>query len=190
MGGKCKVEDVGDFTLNLNCIVSDYINYRLKKGGYVWSTSPKITVPDNEVLLTVRRICDEFEERFSNQFRDMCSSCAQVDVNAESLNLVFEELIGKELNWGRVVGILAFSGVMALQCMLSGQANKVDYIVDWTCSFISKRVEPWTREHNGWKGFVDFFKRPTKDMEQKTGWKLTLGAIGVAALAAIFIQRT
>ncbi|KAL3831508.1 hypothetical protein ACJMK2_023249 [Sinanodonta woodiana] len=189
MGGKFKAEDADDFTLNVNCIVSDYINYKLKKDGFVWSTSPKITGPDNEVMLTVRRICDEFEERCSKQFRDMYSNCAQVDVTADSVFKVYEELIGKELNWGRVVGILTFSGIMARQCMVSGQASKVDYIVDWTCEFISQRVEPWTREHNGWKGFVEFFKVPTKDRELKPGWGLLLGALGVAALGAVLVQR-
>nr|WNN92813.1 Bcl-2-like protein [Sinanodonta woodiana] len=191
MGCKSKAAGEGDFTLNMNCIVSDYINYRLKKAGFNWPTSPQCTLPDNEVLVTVRRICDEFEERVSKQFPDLCSSYAKIDVNADSVNKIYEETIGNELNWGRVVGILTFSGIMARQCMVSGQANKVDYLVDWTCNFISKKVEPWTREHNGWKGFVDFFSRPTKDTEQKTGWKLlTLGAIGVAALGAIFVQRT
>lgn len=142
--------DEDDFSMSTSCIVSDYLTYKLQKAGFNYQISPTRNCPNNEVTTTVRKLCEEFEKRYETQFSEMCSSCAELDMNSNNYMSVLDQLIVDGLHWGRVIAVFTFAGAMSVYCMKNGHTDRVDWIREWTCSFLDSRVENWINEHDSW----------------------------------------
>ncbi|KAL4222929.1 hypothetical protein ACF0H5_018969 [Mactra antiquata] len=179
-------------SLSVSCIVSDYMSYRLQKDGFSWQVSPTRNCPNSRVLSTVRKLCAEFESRYKSQFIEMCSSCSENELDSDVYTNVLEQIIEDGLHWGRVIAIFTYAGAMSVFCMQNNNHSKVDWIKEWTCSFISSRVENWINENGGWKGLVEFYELGNGTLKQDTEWKgwgyLIGGALGLA-LGALIVNK-
>ena len=166
------------------CVVTNYLNYRIQKAGYKWQVSPtKGGCPgDNKVNLAVRKLCARFEENYKNEFTDMSKTCTHLGLERDGyIEVLYQLLEEDDLNWGRVIAVLAFSGQMCLYSMASKQPTNVDLVREWTYNFIHKNVNPWISANGGWKAFVDF-ANPEEEKE-KTSWGTYLtGAVGAVCV--------
>lgn len=142
-----------DYSISTSCVVGEYITYTIQRAGYTWQVSPTRNCPNNQVISTLKKLCEEFEKRYDVQFSDMCAACAGVDLNSENYMSVLDQLIIDGLHWGRIVAIFSFAGAMSVYCMKKGQKDRVDWIKEWTCQFLDSKVENWINENNGWVSF-------------------------------------
>jgi len=155
-----------DYAINTVCVVTDYMNYKIQKSGFAWQVSPTRNSPNNKVMLTVRSMCKEFEDRYEQHFEEMCRTCADIEMNADSYMSILEELTDGELNWGRVIAIFAFAGALAVYRLRKGEEKDVDMIREWTCSFMHKNVDDWVARNNGWVGILVHFRTKYITLQQ------------------------
>lgn len=139
-----------DYSMNTACVVADYFNFRIQKAGYVWQVSPTRNCPNNTVNVCIRQLCEDFEKRYSREFKEMCSSSAEVSLERESYFEVLKQLLEDGLNWGRVIAVFSFGGQMCLYCMREGKPNQVDLVREWTCLFMERNVNDWIHSQGGW----------------------------------------
>lgn len=143
-----------DYSVSTSCVLGEYITYKIQRAGFTWQVSPTRNCPNNQVISTVKKLCEEFEKRYESQFSEMCSNFGKVDLNYENYMGVLEQITLDGLHWGRIIALFSFAGAMSVYCMKKGQNDKVDWIKEWTCQFVDHNVENWINENNGWVSFL------------------------------------
>ena len=53
----------------------------------------------------------------------------------DAFQVILDQLLIGEINWARVLSIVALSGSLAVQCAEKGEEKMIDLIRDWTASF-------------------------------------------------------
>ncbi|XP_054444852.1 bcl-2-related protein A1 [Pteronotus mesoamericanus] len=103
---------------------------------------------------------------------------ASVDAARTLFHMVMQkEFEDGVINWGRIVTIFAFEGVLIKKLLRDQIASDVDTykckeISHFVAEFITKNTGEWIRQNGGWEnGFV-------KNFEPKTGWRTFLEVIG------------
>lgn len=133
-------------------IVADYINYRLERHGFVWENHPPLETRTSSVQETLRKLCIDFEERFRPQFSDMIDQL-QLTPNTvyQSFHQIIQEVFSEgDVNWGRVLVLFGFGGVMAVDCVDNNMPQFVDSIVDWVSTYLDNQLSQWISSHGGW----------------------------------------
>ncbi|KAM4831904.1 bcl-2-related protein A1 [Urocitellus parryii] len=101
-------------------------------------------------------------------------------VSADIARTIFNQVMEKEfedgiMNWGRIVTIFAFGGVLVKKLLRERIAPAVDSdeeISYFVAEFIMNNAGEWIRQNGGWEnGFV-------KKFEPKSGWLTFLGVTG------------
>ncbi|XP_062040947.1 bcl-2-related protein A1-like [Lepus europaeus] len=86
--------------------------------------------------------------------------------SVETARTIFNQVMEKEfedgvINWGRIVTIFAFEGVLAKKLLREQAAPDVDTfkpIPYFVAEFITRRMGEWIRQNGGWEnGFVKKF---------------------------------
>lgn len=130
--------------------------------------------------------------RVSRVLRDVASSVqGEVEQNLRSCldsfdvgsidtaRTIFNQVMEKEfedgiINWGRIVTVFAFEGILSKKLLRERispdvDASRVSYFV---AEFITTNMREWIRQNGGWEdGFV-------KKFEPKSGWLTFLEVIG------------
>ncbi|OWF51020.1 apoptosis regulator R1-like isoform X1 [Mizuhopecten yessoensis] len=179
-------------------LVVDYINYRLTKQGITWANCPPLLSQPTEIHTTLRKMGDEFEERYAVQFSDLGSQLNMSQYNAyPTFNTAVGELFHDGVNWGRIVALFAFSGTLAKKFCQQQMMDLVSSLIDWTSQYLDNQLENWIESHGGWDGFVEFYEKGNTRRRESPWDNISgvikygmLGAIGAVALGAILTQRT
>ena len=117
-------------------IITSYTDSRLGRSGY-----PKLKIckdhspADRDIFEGVLRICAQLQSdlRFSNTWDYFRKFGVSRDTFRQSI-LVLDQLLIGELNWARVLSIVALSGRLAVQCAEKWEEKKIDLIQDWAAS--------------------------------------------------------
>lgn len=134
-------------------LVVDYINYRLTKQGITWTNCPPLLNQPTDVHMTLRKMGDEFEERYAVQFSDLGSQLNMSQYNAyPTFNTAVGELFHDGVNWGRIVALFAFSGTLAKKFCQQHMMDLVTSLIDWTSQYLDNQLENWIETHGGWVG--------------------------------------
>lgn len=118
-----------------------------------------------------------------------------------SLRKVMEELVGDgHLNWGRVVSIFTFAGVLARQmqeqkCSRPGQdPGKVSAdcrrLAETIADYLGEEKRDWLLDNGGWGGFCEFSCHSSK-VDQDSSMKTALFAaagVGLAGLTFLLVR--
>ena len=149
-------------------IVADYIYYRLHKKGLQWPNcplqpSPGGTPPDppsQSVERVLRSMGNEFEERYTQVFQNMCS---QLDITPQNIRNTFlctanELYTGQEIKWGRIVALFAFAGCLAADCVAKGMPDQVDQVLELTTDYINHNLMSWISQNGHWVSKCSPFK--------------------------------
>lgn len=179
-------------------LVVDYINYRLTKQGITWTNCPPLLNQPTDVHMTLRKMGDEFEERYAVQFSDLGSQLNMSQYNAyPTFNTAVGELFHDGVNWGRIVALFAFSGTLAKKFCQQHMMDLVTSLIDWTSQYLDNQLENWIETHGGWDGFVEFYENGNARRRESPWDNISgvikygmIGAIGAMALGAILTQRT
>lgn len=103
------------------------------------------------VKAALQESADKFELLFAQSFSDLPS---QIDITPDTayrnFKTVMDEVFSESVNWGRIVGLFAFGGVMCLKCVEKGMSDLVPRIVDWMTTYLDEHISPWIQSHGGW----------------------------------------
>ncbi|KAF6716509.1 Bcl-2-like protein 10 [Oryzias melastigma] len=163
--------------------------------------------PPSESASAMRRLAQDMETqyqpRFSTLAQDFRKHCGP-DL-CSSLRKVMEELVGDEhLNWGRVVSLFAFVGVLARQLREQTDTNpgldlgreaapgpvSCQALAETVADFLGGDKKEWMLENDGWEGFCKF-SRTAREVSQDSSMKTALFAaasVGLAGLTFLLVR--
>lgn len=94
---------------------------------------------------------------------EMRCLCSNLDVSDEhfyvTYRTVVENTLGSDLNWGRIVSLMTFTGLLAAFLIQRGQERKVESLLGWQKLYINDRCHAWLEKHGGWVSI--FFLNPS-----------------------------
>ncbi|CAN9512481.1 unnamed protein product [Ophioblennius macclurei] len=170
-------EDSGNWSASNGSAVSE------SEGG--GSQAPTGTAgPVNAALLDSANV---FEHLFRQAFSDLSSHLdITPDTAYHSFKSVMDELFKDGINWGRIVGLFAFGGVLCVECVEKDMSELVSRIADWMTMYLDENISPWIESQGGWDRFVEIFGRDAaaEAMRSRETMKRWL-RIGVALLTGV-----
>lgn len=180
----------GDKAISIN---GSLVNSR-NGGGQPGTSSP----PQGDieaVKAALRDSADEFELRYTQAFSDLSS---QLDITPDtaynSFKSVMDEVFKDGVNWGRVVGLFAFGGVLCVECVEKDMSELVSRIADWMTMYLDEHINPWIQSHGGWDFFAEIFGRDgaaeaRRFQESLRRWLLVGGVLLMGVLVGVVITR-
>lgn len=132
---------------------------------------------------------DEFEELFTQAFSNLSS---QLDITPDtayhSFKSVMDEVFKDGVNWGRIVGLFVFGGVLCVECVEKDMNNLVPRIADWMTLYLDENIAPWIQGQGGWDCFAQIFGQNAaaearRSRETLRKWLL----VGVGLLTGVLV---
>ena len=133
---------------DLREIIACYIDFQLEKSGHpALRTCKQLPSADRDVFKDVSKLCARLES--DARFSDILESFRKFGVSQETFLVVLDQLLIGELNWARVLSLVALSGTLAVECAENCEYNKIDLIQDWATSFAEVKLGPWIEANDG-----------------------------------------
>ncbi|XP_037347071.2 bcl-2-like protein 1 [Pungitius pungitius] len=132
---------------------------------------------------------NEFELLFTQAFSDLS---LQLDITPDtayhSFKSVMDEVFKDGVNWGRVVGLFAFGGVLCVECVEKDMTELVSRIADWMTTYLDENISAWIQSQGGWECFAEIFGRDgaavaRRSQETMRRWLL----VGVTLLMGVLV---
>lgn len=114
--------------------------------------------PPSEPARAMRQLAKKMERQYQLKFqsfsKSFLSSCGP-DTSA-CLKKVIEEMVGDgKLNWGRVVSLFAFTGVLVRDLYSRGGSREFcRRLAETIADYLGGEKQAWLKENDGWVGFV------------------------------------
>uniref|UniRef100_A0A8C3WEA1 Bcl-2-related protein A1 n=1 Tax=Catagonus wagneri TaxID=51154 RepID=A0A8C3WEA1_9CETA len=154
----------------IHMLAQDYLNYVLQ-----------IPQPGSGPSKT-SRVLQDVAFSVQNQVEKNLKPCLDnFDVGSiDTARIIFNQVMEKEfedgiINWGRIVTVFAFEGILMKKLLRKQIASDVDTYKEipyFVAEFITKNTGQWIRQNGGWEnGFV-------KKFEPKSGWLTLLEVTG------------
>uniref|UniRef100_A0A3B3ZN55 Bcl-2 Bcl-2 homology region 1-3 domain-containing protein n=1 Tax=Periophthalmus magnuspinnatus TaxID=409849 RepID=A0A3B3ZN55_9GOBI len=106
----------------------------------------------------LRDSANEFELRFSRAFSDLHRQLHITPATAyQSFESVMDEVFRDGVNWGRVVGLFAFGGALAVECVDKEMSTLVARIVTWMTVYLDEHIQDWIDSQGGWARFAEIY---------------------------------
>lgn len=113
--------------------------------------SPSTGADMEAVKSALRDSANEFEQLFTQAFSDLS---LQLDITPDtayhSFKSVMDEVFKDGVNWGRIVGLFAFGGVLCVECAEKDTGELVCRIADWMTTYLDEHINPWIQSQGGW----------------------------------------
>nr|XP_046240638.1 bcl-2-like protein 1 [Scatophagus argus] len=163
------------------------VNSRTRGGQLGTSSSPGANI--EAVKAALQDSANEFELLFTQAFSDLSS---QLDITPDtayhSFKSVMDEVFKDGVNWGRIVGLFAFGGVLCVECVEKDMSELVSRITDWMTMYLDEHISPWIQSQGGWDCFAEVFGRDAaaearRSRESLNRWLL----VGVALLMGVVV---
>ncbi|CAL1608669.1 unnamed protein product [Knipowitschia caucasica] len=138
---------------------------------------------------------DEFEELFTQAFSNLSS---QLDITPDtaynSFKSVMDEVFKDGVNWGRIVGLFVFGGVLCVECVEKNMSDLVPRIADWMTIYLDENIASWIQSQGGWHRFAQIFGQNAaaearRSRETMKKWLLVGMGVLTAVLAALLIAK-
>ncbi|XP_061919775.1 bcl-2-like protein 1 isoform X4 [Entelurus aequoreus] len=139
---------------------------------------------------------DRFELLFAQRFSNLDSYIDIIyDATYGSFKMTMDQVFQDGINWGRIVGLFAFGGIICVKCAERGLSDLVPYIVDWMTNYLDEHISTWIQSHGGWDYFAEVFldssatevgKQPEKSLSP---WMLAGGTVLTGALVGMLVWR-
>ncbi|XP_056268682.1 bcl-2-like protein 10 [Pseudoliparis swirei] len=175
---------------------------------YLCCTSPRpAPPPPSESAAAMRRLAQDMEAQHQARFHALAQTFLRQcgPDPCSSLRKVIEELVGDgRLNWGRVVSLFTFTGVLARQ-LLEQRAAKLGLdpgqeldlesgscrgLAETIADYLGEEKKDWLLENDGWEGFCTF-SRSAREVGQDSSMKTALFAaagVGLAGLTFLLVR--
>lgn len=113
--------------------------------------SPSTDAGIEAVNAALRDSAEEFEKLFAQAFSDLSS---QLDITPDtayqSFKDVMDEVFKDGVNWGRIVGLFVFGGVLCVESVEKDASQLVCRIADWMTIYLDDHINPWIQSQGGW----------------------------------------
>uniref|UniRef100_A0A3B3ZMX9 Bcl-2 Bcl-2 homology region 1-3 domain-containing protein n=1 Tax=Periophthalmus magnuspinnatus TaxID=409849 RepID=A0A3B3ZMX9_9GOBI len=120
--------------------------------------SPAPLLDLDAVKEALRDSANEFELRFSRAFSDLHRQLHITPATAyQSFESVMDEVFRDGVNWGRVVGLFAFGGALAVECVDKEMSTLVARIVTWMTVYLDEHIQDWIDSQGGWARFAEIY---------------------------------
>ncbi|XP_053176305.1 bcl-2-like protein 10 [Scomber japonicus] len=173
-------------------------------------TSPRLAPPPpSESAGAMRHLAQDMETQHQARFLSLAQTflghCGPDPCS--SLRKVMEELVGDgHLNWGRVVSLFTFTGVVARLLLEQkgmkpgldpGQGQEMGQVpgscrglAETIADYLGEEKKDWLLENDGWEGFCKF-SRTAREVNQDSSLKTALFAaagVGLAGLTFLLVR--
>lgn len=174
-------------------------------------TSPRpAPPPPSESAAAMRRLAQDMETQHQARFHSLAQTFLRQcgPDPCSSLRKVMEELVGDgHLNWGRVVSLFTFTGVLARQLQeQKGTKPGLDPaqeqepgqepgncrgLAETIADYLGEEKKDWLLENDGWEGFCKF-SRSAREVNQDSSMKTALltaaAGVGIAGLTFLLVR--
>lgn len=139
----------------------DYIPYRLRNKfdqTKLKGLPREYLVPHNPstVAAKVRGLATHMEAEYPDLFESACTKLGITPATASTtFDSVAKEIFQTGTNWGRIVALFTFSGVVAHHFVVMDRPEMVPHVLEWIVNFIADHLLQWIRENGGWVSFRD-----------------------------------
>ena len=137
-------------------LCQEYLAHALARKGF-GNTIPRTmadacrTADTSRIFKLLRPLADAFEDMNPDVFHDLVTS---LHVTAETAYTKFvgvaTELFADGVKWGRIVGLYALAGAVAVECVRRNWTRFIRLICEWVSMFIRQYLFDWIVDHNGW----------------------------------------
>lgn len=137
---------------------------------------------------TLRELGKEMEEENESFFKDI----KNLSMTAQMFNGIADEMFSdKIINWGRIVALHCFAGIVAVSRRdnhISDGGDVIGWLSEYMCR---KEMAEWVARAGGWDGFCEYFKvSPGINKELSGSWTcVTLLASFAAVLLVAGTKR-
>ncbi|XP_060923855.1 bcl-2-like protein 10 [Limanda limanda] len=167
--------------------------------------------PPSESAAAMRRLAQDIERQHEARFHSLAQDFLRQHGPdpCSSLRKVMEEMVGDgHLNWGRVVSIFTFTGVLARQLLEQkaakpgldpGQGLKQELgqwpgicrgLAETIADYLGEEKKDWLLENDGWGGFCKFSASSREvgpDLSLKTAL-FAAASLGLAGLTLLLVR--
>ncbi|XP_042342911.1 bcl-2-like protein 10 [Plectropomus leopardus] len=165
--------------------------------------------PPSESAAAMRRLAHDMETQHQARFHSLAQTFLRQcgPDPCSSLRKVMEELVGDgHLNWGRVVSLFTFTGVLARQLLEQkgikpgldpGQGQEPGQepgncrgLAETIADYLGDEKRDWMLENDGWEGFCKF-SCSAREVNQDSSMKTALFAaagVGLAGLTFLLVR--
>ena len=141
-------------------LTRSYIVNQLRRHGYnrLADEINDYEESDEESTRVLHTITAQLAVERETQFEDILYRLQLTDANLQvTYHTVVTEIFRDDINWGRIVAFLAFSGSLAVYCAQNRMSARVHDIVEWTEAQMHGQLRGWIQAKGGWKAFVEHF---------------------------------
>ncbi|XP_026234687.1 bcl-2-like protein 10 isoform X2 [Anabas testudineus] len=170
-----------------------------------WPAPP----PPSESAAAMRRLAQDMEKQHQVRFHSLAQTFLKQcgPDPCSSLRKVMEELVGDgHMNWGRVVSLFTFTGVLARQMLeqkdkkpgldlgkgqeLGQEPGQCRGLAETIADYLGEEKKDWLLENDGWEGFCKF-SCSAREVSQDSSMKRALFAaagVGLAGLTFLLVR--
>lgn len=170
----------------------DYISFRLRskfEQSKLQGLPREYLIPSTPTTMAakLRGLATHMEAEYPDLFE---TACAKLGFTPSTAHLTFNS-VAKEIfqagnvNWGRIVALFTFGGVVAHHFVETGHIEMVQLVTEWIPDFIANNLLTWIRENGGWEGFVKYFSE-----SPHTLWKGIFAVGGFCAAGITLLALT
>lgn len=173
----------------------DYVSHRLRnkfEQNKLNGLPRKFLIPQSPISAsssTLRKLATLMEAEHPDLFESLCTTLGITPNTAHPTFVgVAQEIFQAGINWGRIVALFTFGGVVAHHFVEIQRLEMVQRIVEWIADFIEHNLLSWIRENGGWDGFVAHF---SDSSQSQFTWKslVTVGSICAAGLTLLALNK-
>ncbi|XP_076851451.1 bcl-2-like protein 10 [Brachyhypopomus gauderio] len=150
--------------------------------------------PPSESAKAMRFLAKEMERQHHSRFHSLSLSFLEAcgsDPSACLRGVMAELVEDGKLNWGRVVSLFTFTGVLATELCSRGKGpESCRQLAETIADYLGGEKRDWLLENEGWDGFCKFF-RGAGHVSQESSMKTALFAaagVGLAGLTFLLVR--
>ncbi|XP_022535578.2 bcl-2-like protein 10 [Astyanax mexicanus] len=150
--------------------------------------------PPSESAEAMRRLAKEMERQHHSKFHSLSQSfltACGADPSACLRSVMAVLVEDGKLNWGRVVSLFTFTGVLATELFSRGDGPECcSRLAETIADYLGAENKEWLLENEGWEGFCKFVRRAGhlgQDSSMKTALFAAAG-VGIAGLTFLLVR--
>ncbi|KAG5839619.1 anti-apoptotic protein NR13-like isoform X1 [Anguilla anguilla] len=150
--------------------------------------------PPSEQARAMRHLAKKMERQYQLKFRALSktflSTCGP-DCSAGLKKVIGEMVEDGKFNWGRVVSLFAFTGVLVSDLYSGGESRDCcRRLAETIADYLGEEKQAWLQENDGWEGFRKF-SHCAAELNQESSMKTALFAaasVGIAGLTFLLVR--
>ncbi|KAF4071822.1 hypothetical protein AMELA_G00267380 [Ameiurus melas] len=152
-------------------------------------------VPPSKSAEAMRRVAKDLELQNKTKFLSMshtflfCGLKSELNTRLRSIMALLAE--DGNLNWGRIVSLFAFTGVVAAEMSSRGDGvESCRKLAETIADYLVNEKSDWLQENGGWDGFCRFFSgtyHVSYDSSMMTALFAAAG-VGIAGLTFLLVR--